>query len=54
MGDDAGSLQNDFFNHARKERRAVTVFLLSGKRLTGRIKGFDKFTLPMMILISPP
>ncbi len=45
MGDDGGNLQNDFFNHARKDRRAVTIFLLNGKRLTGRIKGFDKFTL---------
>ena len=39
------NLQNDFFNAARKEKTTVTVFLGSGKKLTGRIKSFDKFTL---------
>jgi len=38
-------LQNDFFNTVRKERRVVTVFLANGKKLTGRIQAFDKFTL---------
>jgi host factor-I protein len=42
---DEANLQNDFFNHARKEHRTVTIFLTNGKRLTGRIKSFDKFTL---------
>jgi host factor-I protein len=45
MSDEGGSLQNDFFNHARKERRSVTIFLTNGKRLSGRIKAFDKFTV---------
>jgi host factor-I protein len=44
------NLQNDFFNAARKERTLVTVFLSNGKKLTGRIKSFDKFTL---LLDSP-
>ena len=39
------NLQNDFFNAVRKERSTVTVFLGNGKKLTGRIKSFDKFTL---------
>jgi host factor-I protein len=39
------NLQNDFFNAARKERATVTVFLGNGKKLVGRIKSFDKFTL---------
>ena len=39
------NLQNDFFNAARKEKTIVTVFLGNGKKLTGRIKSFDKFTL---------
>lgn len=39
------NLQNDFFNAARKDRSIVTVFLGTGKKLTGRIKSFDKFTL---------
>lgn len=45
MGAEAGNLQNDFFNTARKERAIVTIFLASGKKLMGRIKSFDKFTL---------
>jgi host factor-I protein len=45
MPADEANLQNDFFNHARKEHRTVTIFLTNGKRLTGRIKSFDKFTL---------
>ena len=44
------NLQNDFFNAARKEKTVVTVFLGNGKKLTGRIKSFDKFTL---LLDSP-
>ncbi len=39
------NIQNDFFNQARKEKLRVTVFLNNGKKLTGRIKSFDKFTL---------
>ena len=39
------SIQNDFFNLARKSRTRVTIFLASGKRLVGRIKAFDRFTI---------
>ena len=39
------NIQNDFFNQARKEKARVQVFLNSGKKLTGRIKSFDKFTV---------
>jgi len=45
MESDSRNLQNDFFNAARKERATVTVFLGNGKRLTGRLKSFDRFTL---------
>jgi host factor-I protein len=45
MDFESRSLQNDFFNAARKEKATVTVFLGNGKRLTGRLKSFDKFTL---------
>ncbi len=41
----APNIQNDFFNQARREKRRVAVFLNSGKRLTGRIRSFDKFTI---------
>jgi host factor-I protein len=45
MDAEARNLQNDFFNTARKERSPVTVFLGNGKKLVGRIKSFDKFTI---------
>lgn len=43
--DSSLNIQNDFFNQARKEKARVLIFLNSGKKLTGRIKSFDKFTL---------
>jgi host factor-I protein len=45
MDPESRNLQNEFFNAVRKERATVTVFLGNGKRLTGRLKSFDKFTL---------
>ena len=45
MDGESGNLQNDFFNAARKDRKVVTIFLGNGKKLTGRIKSFDKFTI---------
>jgi host factor-I protein len=45
MDAEARNLQNDFFNAVRKEKTNVTVFLSNGKKLVGRIKSFDKFTL---------
>jgi len=45
MENGKGDLQNEFFNIARKERTLVAVFLTNGKKLVGRIRSFDKFTL---------
>lgn len=45
MEAEARNLQNEFFNAVRKDRSTVTVFLANGKKLVGRIKSFDKFTL---------
>lgn len=45
MEGESRNLQNDYFNAARKARTALTVYLNNGKKLTGRIKSFDKFTL---------
>ena len=32
-----------FLNSARKERSPVTIYLTSGVKLSGRVKGFDKY-----------
>ena len=45
MEAESRNLQNDFFNAARKDKANVTVFLSNGKKLVGRIKSFDKFTV---------
>lgn len=38
-------LQNEFYNNARKDRATVNIFLSNGKKLVGRIRSFDKFTV---------
>src|SRR3954471_9522781 len=39
------TIQDSFLNSARKERSNVTIYLMSGVKLTGRIKSFDKYSL---------
>ena len=43
--DRSAVIQDEFFLRAKREGGVVTIFLTSGKKLTGRIKGFDKFTV---------
>ena len=37
------NLQDGFLNNARRERVPVTIYLTSGVKLSGRVKGFDKY-----------
>jgi host factor-I protein len=39
------NIQDAFLNAARRERSTVTIYLLHGAKLTGRIKSFDKFSV---------
>ena len=39
------NVQDSFLNHARRERVQVTVYLMNGTKLTGRIKNFDRFAI---------
>ncbi len=39
------NVQDSFLNHARRERISVTVYLINGTKLTGRIKNFDRFAI---------
>ena len=41
----AQNIQDSFLNTARKERLNVTIYLLSGVKLTGRIRSFDKYSV---------
>ena len=45
MTEDGPNMQNDFFNRARRETAPVTIYLTNGKKLSGRIKSFDRFTV---------
>src|SRR5437870_1669229 len=41
----AQNIQDSFLNTARKERTSITIYLLSGVKLTGRIRSFDKYSV---------
>jgi host factor-I protein len=43
----AQNIQDSFLNAARKERTNITIYLLSGVKLTGRIRSFDKYSVVM-------
>ena len=43
------NVQDSFLNHARRERVNVTVYLVNGAKLTGRIKNFDRFAIILEI-----
>jgi host factor-I protein len=39
------NIQDAFLNLARRERSTVTIYLVNGAKLLGRIKSFDKFSV---------
>ena len=39
------NIQDSFLNTARKERHNITLYLVSGVKLTGRIRSFDKYSV---------
>ncbi|MFZ1130384.1 MAG: RNA chaperone Hfq [Terriglobales bacterium] len=39
------NIQDSFLNTARKERHNITIYLVSGVKLTGRIRSFDKYSV---------
>ena len=41
----AQNIQDSFLNSARKDKTAITIYLLSGVKLTGRLRSFDKYSL---------
>jgi len=43
----AQNIQDSFLNTARKDRLPITIYLLSGVKLTGRIRSFDKYSVVM-------
>jgi host factor-I protein len=41
----AQNIQDSFLNNARKDKLILTIYLMSGVKLSGRIKSFDKYSL---------
>jgi host factor-I protein len=41
----AQNIQDSFLNTARKDKSIITIYLLSGVKLTGRIRSFDKYSV---------
>jgi host factor-I protein len=39
------NIQDTFLNAARKERAFVTIFLMGGAKLSGKIRSFDKYSV---------
>ena len=39
------NIQDVYLNALRRDKTPVTIFLIGGVRLTGRIRGFDKYSV---------
>jgi len=45
MADKSPSVQDSFLNAVRKQKAAVTVFLMNGVKLQGVVTSFDNFSM---------
>ena len=45
MDKPAQNIQDSFLNNVRKDKIVLTIYLMSGVKLSGRIKSFDKYSL---------
>ncbi len=41
----AQNIQDTFLNTVRKDKSPMTIYLVSGVKLTGRIRSFDKYSV---------
>jgi host factor-I protein len=41
----AQNIQDTFLNNARRDKVILTIYLMSGVKLSGRIKSFDKYSV---------
>lgn len=39
------NIQDEYLNLARRERTILAVFFTNGKKIVGKVKNFDKFTI---------
>lgn len=45
MEKQAQNIQEAFLNNARKEKTFLTIYLMSGVKLSGKIRSFDKYSV---------
>ena len=41
----AQNIQDTFLNKVRKDKSPITIYLVSGVKLTGKIRSFDKYSV---------
>ena len=41
----AQNIQDTVLNNARKDKTPITIYLVSGVKLTGKIRSFDKYSV---------
>ena len=41
----AQNIQDTYLNTVRKDKTPITIYLVSGVKLTGRIRSFDKYSV---------
>jgi host factor-I protein len=41
----AQNIQDTFLNTVRKDKSTITIYLVSGVKLTGKIRSFDKYSV---------
>ena len=41
----AQNIQDTFLNTVRKDKAPITIYLVSGVKLTGKIRSFDKYSV---------
>ena len=44
-GKPAQNIQDTFLNTVRKDKTPITIYLVSGVKLTGKIRSFDKYSV---------
>ena len=49
MTKQASSLQDIFLNHTRKDKSDLTIYLVNGVPIKGRVLSFDTFTILMEV-----
>ncbi len=43
------NVQDNFFNHLRKENLLTFIYLLNGRRLAGKVRRFDRYSVVLEI-----